>query len=410
MTFRLCVLGGSAFSTVQLIDSLADWPGGGERRPAGLELVLHGRSPDRLDAVSAACQRRAASCGLEITVRAEPELTCALDGADAVLNQIRVGGLEERAVDESFPRAFGLPGEETMGPGGLACAVRTMRGLRPVWEQIAQQAASALLINLTNPAGIIQQAARAEFGLPVVTVCDSPLVMLDRLTAALERPAAEVRDRYVGMNHVGWYVPADATELRRLCADSDSDTAAMAAIHQALPAPYMRYYAFPGRCLRAQHGNPARASELIALRQETLEQYRTGSVPASWQRAAPWYRLAVVPMLDAWISGSAEVLIVGLPNEARLPWLPPDVIVEGPALLARPRQIEPQPVAGLPDLPRGLLARHAAYERLTVEALTSELTADSLTRALLANPMVSDLDQADSLAAAILAREARAYG
>jgi alpha-galactosidase/6-phospho-beta-glucosidase family protein len=212
------------------------------------------------------------------------------------------------------------------------------------------------------------------------------------------------------MNHVGWYVPADPTELSRLCADSDSDTTAMAAIHQALPAPYMRYYAFPGRCLRAQHGKPARASELIALRQETLEQYRTGSVPASWQRAAPWYRLAVVPMLDAWISGSAEVLIVGLPNEARLPWLPPDVIVEGPALLARPRQIEPQPVAGLPDLPRGLLARHAAYERLTVEALTSELTADSLTRALLANPMVSDLDQADSLAAAILAREARAHG
>jgi alpha-galactosidase/6-phospho-beta-glucosidase family protein len=211
------------------------------------------------------------------------------------------------------------------------------------------------------------------------------------------------------MNHVGWYLPADATELRRLCADGDSDTATMTAIYQALPAPYMRYYAFPGRCLKAQHGKPARASELMAMRQEMLEQYRAGSLPARWQRAAPWYRLAVVPLLDAWISGSAEVLIVGLPNEGRLPWLPPDVIVEGPALLTRPGQIEPQPVADLPDLPRGLLAQHAAYERLTVEALTREPTADSLSRALVANPMVSDLDQADLLAAAILARDARAH-
>jgi hypothetical protein len=44
MSCRLVVLGGSAVSTVQLIDALAAWPGGQARRPDGLELVLHGRS------------------------------------------------------------------------------------------------------------------------------------------------------------------------------------------------------------------------------------------------------------------------------------------------------------------------------------------------------------------------------
>jgi 6-phospho-beta-glucosidase len=410
MSFRFVVLGGSAVSTVQLIDAIADWPGGAERRPAALELVLHGRSPDRLEAVAAACRRSAAARETKITVRAEAELAPALAGADAVLNQIRIGGLEERAVDESFPRAFGLPGEETMGPGGLACAVRTVGALRPVWEQISRQAASALLINLTNPAGIIQQAARAEYGLPVVTVCDSPLTLLGRVAAALGLPAGEVRSRYVGMNHVGWYVPADSAELGRLRADDDGDTFAMTAVYQARPAPYMRYYAFPGRCLAAQEGRPARASELMALRQETLESYKAGSLPASWRRAAPWYRLAVVPLLDAWINGSNELLVAGLPNGARLPWLPADVIVEGPVQVSRPRRIEPQPVASLPGLARGLLAQHAAYESLTVEALTREPTAEALSRALLANPMVSDLDQADLLAAAILARHSRAGG
>jgi len=47
MSIRLVVLGGSAVSTVQLVDALADWPGGQARRPDGLELVLHGRGPQR---------------------------------------------------------------------------------------------------------------------------------------------------------------------------------------------------------------------------------------------------------------------------------------------------------------------------------------------------------------------------
>jgi hypothetical protein len=55
MSMRLAVLGGSAVATVQLVEALADWPGGEARRPAGLELVLHGRS-ERLEAVAAACR------------------------------------------------------------------------------------------------------------------------------------------------------------------------------------------------------------------------------------------------------------------------------------------------------------------------------------------------------------------
>src|SRR5271163_4859620 len=100
MSCRLVVLGGSAVSTVQLIDALADWPGGQARRPDGLELVLHGRSW-RLEAVADACRMRARAVALPVSVRGERDLATALDGADLVLNQIRVGGLQARSVDES---------------------------------------------------------------------------------------------------------------------------------------------------------------------------------------------------------------------------------------------------------------------------------------------------------------------
>jgi 6-phospho-beta-glucosidase len=404
---RFVVLGGSAPATVQLIDALAEWPPeSSPRRPAGLDLVLYGRSQGRLANVASAARLRAAQLGLAVTVTTETDRSAALAGADIVLNQIRPGGLEQRSADESFPRQFGIPGEETLGPGGFACAVRAVAGLRPIWADVASHCPGALLINLTNPAGIVTQAARSGFGLDVISVCDSPF---DLLAAAADRlgpaDATGLRARYVGMNHVGWYVPDSGTELERLAglvAGLDPD---LARLHGALPGPYLRYYAHPDRMVAAQQGRPTRADQLRELARSALETFGRGELPAAWQRPAPWYSLAVVPLIDAWISGSGPPLIVGLPNGGRLTWLPDDVIVEGPAVARLPGAIEPEPVAVLPDLPRGILARHASYERLAATVLAAgPPTDDDMTRILLANPMVNSLDQARGLAAAIAAR------
>lgn len=79
MSRRLAVLSGSAVSTVQLIEALADWPGGQARRPDGLELVLHGRSW-RLEVVADACRRRADAVALPVSVRGEQDLAPAWTG------------------------------------------------------------------------------------------------------------------------------------------------------------------------------------------------------------------------------------------------------------------------------------------------------------------------------------------
>jgi len=404
---RLVVLGGSAPATVQLIDALAGWsPGSPHRQPTGLDLVLHGRSRERLAAVAWAAGLRADRLGLAVTVTAETDRSAALTGADIVLNQIRPGGLEQRSADESFPRQFGIPGEETLGPGGFACAVRAVASLRPVWADVVSHCPDALLINLTNPAGIVTQAARAGFGLDVISVCDSPL---DLLAAAADRlgfaDPTGLRARYVGMNHVGWYVPESSDQLNGLAGLVAGLDPELPRLHGALPGPYLRYYAHPDWMLAAQQGRPTRADQLLELARSALDSFGRGELPVTWQRPAPWYSLAVVPLIDAWISGSGPPLIVGLPNRGRLAWLPDDVIVEGPAVATMPGVIEPEPVTTLPDLPRGILARHASYERLAATLLAAAPpTDDDLTRILLANPMVSSLDQARGLAGAIAAR------
>ena len=233
---RLVVLGGSAPATVQLIDALATGP----RELHGIDLVLHGRSAGRLAAVARAAGLRADALGLAMRVTAQEDRAAALAGADVVLNQIRPGGLEQRSADESFPHGFGLPGEETLGPGGFASAIRSVAALRPIWADVARCCPGALLINLTNPAGIVTQAARHEFGLEVIAVCDSPLDLLASAARRLGRQdAAALMLRYVGMNHVGWYVPTSPSELDRLVGlvpGIDQDSAA-AARRAARPLP-----------------------------------------------------------------------------------------------------------------------------------------------------------------------------
>ncbi len=402
---RIVVLGGSAPATVQLIDALATGP----RELPGLELVLHARSAQRLEAVAGAARLRAGALGLTIRVTAQVDRVAALTGADVVLNQIRPGGLEQRSADESFPHEFGLPGEETLGPGGFASAIRSVTALRPVWADVARCCPGALLVNLTNPAGIVTQAARHEFGLEVVAVCDSPLDLIASAAGRLSRPdAAALVLRYVGMNHVGWYVPASPAELdllRGLVPGIDQD---LPRLHGALPGPYLRYYAHPDRMLAAQQGRPTRADQLRELASATLETFGRGELPGTWRRPAPWYALAVMPLIDAWLHGSDSPLILGLPNQGRLPWLADDVIVEGPARMTARGSAVPLPVAALPDLPRGILARHASYERLAALTLAAGPPSDDdLVAILLANPMVTSLDQARGLAAAIAARMAR---
>jgi 6-phospho-beta-glucosidase len=207
------------------------------------------------------------------------------------------------------------------------------------------------------------------------------------------------------MNHVGWYVPASAAELEQLDGLVPAFDPDLPRLHGALPGPYLRYYAHPDRMLTAQRGRPTRADQLRELADSTLATFGRGDIPPAWRRPAPWYSLAVVPLIDSWLTGPGSTLILGLPNRGRLGWLPDDVIVEGPANMPVRGPAEALPVAELPDLPRGILARHAAYERLAATTLAAGPPADEdMHKILLANPMVTSLDQARAVTGAIISR------
>src|SRR5262249_58034282 len=108
---------------------------GSARKPnrwGGPSLVLHDIDPEALDVQArlTASILRARAAPLEVS--ATTELDGALDGADFVLTTFRPGGLEARHRDESIPPEYGVIGQETTGPGGLAMAMRSIPALLAV--------------------------------------------------------------------------------------------------------------------------------------------------------------------------------------------------------------------------------------------------------------------------------------
>lgn len=397
---KLTLLGGSAVATPQLITTLlraADRP--------SLEVALHGRTADKLKIVGDICTQLAASddAGLRnLTVTFTTDLDAALDGADFVLNQIRVGGYTARAFDETFPRELGLPGEETVGPGGFSLTYRTVPVVLDYCRAIERRAPGAILINLTNPSSLIQYAISRYSAVKCIGVCDSPVTMSQMVASILNASLSDLYIDYLGMHHFGWITGVrhggrerlpDVLDRAEVLSEKLGVDADVIRAVGAIPCSYFKYYWHPDRMLAAQQGKPARAETLLALENELLAAYQSGQAGAVAKRSAHWYEEIVVPVLIALMNDSGAPFFLNVANDGALDFLPRQVIVEVAARVERGGAAAADSVGKAPDAARALLQINAAYEMLVVEAIVERDRAKAL-RALLLNPLIRTADQA----------------
>ena len=413
----LAVLGGSSVATPALVQALLDWAGHAQDRPA-LRLVLLGRSARKLALVRAVCERMVREAQPGITVEASTDLRTGLWRVDYVLNQMRVGGLEARAHDETFPQALGLPGEETVGPGGFANALRTIPVVNAALRIASEVAPNAIVLNLTNPASIVQYAATRYAHSNIISLCNSPITLGNDLATLVEQPRAGIDIGYLGMNHLGWVVSLCDAErdymdlaLERIdrLAYLGVDPAYIRA-SRAIPLPYVRYYLHPERILAQQQGKTPRARQLQALEQELLSRYEylsesgndgVSASEAVAKRGAVWYGAIVVPILDALINDHASNWIVSVANKNLIPWLPSDTVVEVPCTIdSRGAHPLPVPEYLLPQELRTLLFSLALYEELASRAIVEQNRGLAL-RSLLAHPLIRTIDRAQAVLKAV---------
>ena len=147
--------GGGSTYTPELVDGLARLR---DQIDVG-HLVLCDPDPTRLDTVEGVSRRIAVRHGWTGTLSATSDLAEAIDGADFVLLQLRIGGQAARHLDETIPLNCGCVGQETTGAGGFAKALRTVPVVLDIADEVRRRAASdAWIIDFTNPVGIVTRS------------------------------------------------------------------------------------------------------------------------------------------------------------------------------------------------------------------------------------------------------------
>ena len=396
---KIVVLGGSGVATPDLASALAETPG----RARPIELVLVGRSRDKLETVAGVARLMIGNDPL-IQVSAETDAATALAGAEIVLNQVRVGGLEARTFDESFPHTIGLAGEETVGPGGFANASRTIPVVLEYARLIEKICPQARLLTFANPSSLVQYAITHYTTVQAVGLCDGPITLIQNIAAAIQSRSEDLIVDYLGMHHFGWatgvwqngvdVLPQVLANAEKAAPDVDP------AITRALgviPGLYLNYLFHPERMLAKKLGKRTRAEELLDLQDELMSEFAAclarGEKPAGLtKRKARWYRAIIAPMMLALAEGKPVQMIVNLVNNGIVPWLPSDAIVEVPALI-QDKRFRPLAAGKVPPDVKTLIQQNCAYEMLAVEAIV-ERNREKALRALLINPMISSYEQA----------------
>jgi 6-phospho-beta-glucosidase len=383
------------------------------------ELVLHDIDAERLSVVGALAERMLDRVGFAGGIELTGELERAVDGADFVLVQIRVGGQAARLSDETFPLACGCIGQETTGAGGFAKALRTVPVVLDIAERVRERAADgAWIVDFTNPVGIVTRSL-LDAGHRAVGLCNVAIGFQRKFARLLGIEPEEIVVDHVGLNHLTWVRSAwvgDEDVLPALLAEHGDDLAAEVGQPRrlidelgVLPSYYLKYFYAHDEVLDAQlGGEKPRAAVVAEIERELLEMYRDPNLnekPALLeQRGGAFYSEAAVGLVSALSGAKPGVHVVDIRNEATVEGLQADDVIEVPARVDAngPVALPQRPLA--PEL-LGLVQHVAAYERLAAEAA---VTRDVVTarKALLAHPLVGQTAMVDALAESLLAEAA----
>jgi len=412
---KVAVMGGGSTYTPELINGFLE-------RVATFpltELWLMDLSQERLDIVGRFAQRMVAAKGAPFEVRLTTDRREAVAGASYVTTQLRVGGMQARRADEYLGRRHALIGQETTGVGGMAKALRTIPVILDIAAAMQDLAPGALLVNFTNPAGLVTEALnRYAPAVPAVGVCNIPLHLRMDILAGLEqqqgRPIDPGRAELdtLGLNHLSWHrgfkvdgediwpqVLAGYVAQLKAEPDPEFDPETVESLRM-IPNSYLRYFYYTGRKLAEQEQwPPSRAEVVMELEPELLRQYaepdRTEPPEGLMQRGGAYYSTVATQLLDAHFNNLGETHVVNVRHAGAVPGWPDDWVLELPCRVDA-SGIQPLPARPLPPVCFGLLAHIKSYELLTVEAAVHG-DREAAYQALLAHPLGPAADQVQTV-------------
>src|SRR5512139_1382829 len=413
---KVAVIGGGSTYTPELVNGFLARM---DQFPLD-ELWLMDIDEDRLKIVGGFAKRMVEAKGSPCKVILTTNQRESIKGADYVTTQLRVGQMEARRRDEYLGLRHGLIGQETTGVGGMAKALRTIPVILKIASDMRELSQKdALLVNFTNPAGLVTQALRKYAAdVPAVGVCNVPITAKMHIIEGLEKATGKKIDpahtelNTLGLNHLTWHrgFTVEGEEvwpqvIQGFIADLKQEEnpewdPRTIEVLRMMPNYYLQYFYHTDKKLKAQEKwPPSRAEEVIEVEKDLLQEYADPNLkepPADlMKRGGAYYSTVATQLLNAHYNDLGETHVVNIKNGGAVKEWPADWVLEIPSTVKK-GGITPIPTEPLPDACFGLIAAVKAYELLTVEAAVHG-DREAAYQALLVNPIGPKADQVQAV-------------
>lgn len=329
----------------------------------------------------------------------EPEE--AFSDIDFVLAHIRVGKYAMRELDEKIPLKYGVVGQETCGPGGIAYGMRSIGGVIEILDYMEKYSSDAWMLNYSNPAAIVAEATRRlRPNAKILNICDMPIDLEEKMARMCGLSSRhEMTVSYYGLNHFGWWSKINDRNGRDLLpqirehvrengfADALSDSNqhvddswretftkakdVYALDPETIPNTYLKYYLYPDYVVA--HSNPAytRANEVMAGREKNVFTACHDIIEKGTSEGCAFEADAhasyIVDLACAIAQNTMERFLLIVPNEGAIENFDRTAMVEIPCIVGK-NGYERIVQGEIPLFQLALMQQQVAVEKLTVDA------------------------------------------
>ncbi len=365
------------------------------------KIMFYDNDAERQEIVAKACEiyLKENAPDIEFGYTTDPET--AFTGIDFILAHIRVGKYAMRELDEKIPMKYGVVGQETCGPGGIAYGMRSIGGVLEILDYMEKYSPNAWMLNYSNPAAIVAEATRRlRPNSKILNICDMPIDLEEKMASMVGlKSRKEMKVGYYGLNHFGWWhkiydndgndlMPeikkhmavngfADGiAETNQHVDDSWKETFAKAKDVYAvdpttIPNTYLKYYLYPDYVV--EHTNPehTRANEVMEGREKTVfgacREIIAKGTAKDCGFEADAHATYIVDLACAIAENTQERFLLIVPNEGAVENFDRTAMVEIPCIVGS-NGYERICQGAIPQFQKGLMEQQVSVEKLVVEA------------------------------------------
>lgn len=364
-------------------------------------ITFYDNDADRQATVAKACEIYLREHAPEVSFAYTTDPRTAFSDIDFVLAHIRVGKYAMREKDEKIPLKYGVVGQETCGPGGIAYGMRSIGGVIEILDYMEQYSPNAWMLNYSNPAAIVAEATRRlRPNSKILNICDMPIDLEGKMAEMCGLASRkEMSVKYFGLNHFGWWteiydnqgndlmpkIKAHVAKHGFANASSDTnqhvDESWMHTFQKArdvyavdpttIPNTYLKYYLYPDYVVETSNPEFTRANEVMAGREKIVFSACQSIIDKGTSKdggfEADVHASYIVDLACALAKNTQERFLLIVPNEGAIENFDRTAMVEIPCIVGC-NGYEKITQGAIPQFQKGLMEQQVSVEKLTVEA------------------------------------------